>query len=385
MLDVLIRKANVNGAIVDIAIKDGVIVDIDNQIYGDANVVFDAQKRITIPGFVDCHTHLDKCLLNEQQPYQEGTGPQKGALTYEMKKNFTVEDITVRAEKMINRAIKTGTLHWRTNVDVDGSVGLKGIEALLKLKKKYEKLIHIQVAAFAQEGVFWDGQTEVLLEEALKIGADLVGGHTIAKGEGEKHIDFILDLAKKYGVKADFHLDESGNREHYLLPYLSKKIVENNLQGQVNGIHLCTLSALTPEELEEAMKYIEDAQLSITVAPTAISTRNIAPVKRVLKTGVPVGLASDNMRDFFNPLGSGDVKQVALLLSYLQRFFLQEEVEQVFKMITDGGAKVLSLKDYGIKIGATADVTVLDASSVNEVIAYQSQPAFTVRAGTVIE
>jgi cytosine/creatinine deaminase len=385
MLDVLIRKANVNGAIVDIAIKDGVIVDIDNQIYGDANVVFDAQKRITIPGFVDCHTHLDKCLLNEQQPYQEGTGPQKGALTYEMKKNFTVEDITVRAEKMINRAIKTGTLHWRTNVDVDGSVGLKGIEALLKLKKKYEKLIHIQVAAFAQEGVFWDGQTEVLLEEALKIGADLVGGHTIAKGEGEKHIDFILDLAKKYGVKADFHLDESGNREHYLLPYLSKKIVENNLQGQVNGIHLCTLSALTPEELEEAMKYIEDAQLSVTVAPTAISTRNIAPVKRVLKTGVPVGLASDNMRDFFNPLGSGDVKQVALLLSYLQRFFLQEEVEQVFKMITDGGAKVLSLKDYGIKIGATADVTVLDASSVNEVIAYQSQPAFTVRAGTVIE
>jgi cytosine/creatinine deaminase len=385
MLDVLIRKANVNGAIVDIAIKDGVIVDIDNQIYGDANVVFDAQKRITIPGFVDCHTHLDKCLLNEQQPYQEGTGPQKGALTYEMKKNFTVEDITVRAEKMINRAIKAGTLHWRTNVDVDGSVGLRGIEALLKLKKKYEKLIHIQVAAFAQEGVFWDGQTEVLLEEALKMGADLVGGHTIAKGEGEKHIDFILDLAKKYGVKADFHLDESGNREHYLLPYLSKKIVENNLQGQVNGIHLCTLSALTPEELDEAMKYIEDAQLSVTVAPTAISTRNIAPVKRVLKTGVPVGLASDNMRDFFNPLGSGDVKQVALLLSYLQRFFLQEEVEQVFRMITDGGAKVLSLKDYGIKIGATADVTVLDAVSVNEVIAYQSQPTFTVRAGTVLE
>lgn len=385
MLDVLIRMANVNGAIVDIAVNDGVIVDIDNKIYGDAKVVFDAKKRVTIPGFVDCHTHLDKCLLNEQQPYQEGTGPQKGALTYEMKKNFTVEDITVRAEKMINRAIKAGTLHWRTNVDVDGSVGLKGIEALLKLKKKYEKLIHIQVAAFAQEGVFWDGQTEVLLEQALKMGADLVGGHTIAKGEGEKHIDFILALAKKYGVEADFHLDESGNREHYLLPYLSKKIVENNLQGRVNGIHLCTLSALTPEELDDAMKYIEDAQLSVTVAPTAISTRNIAPVKRVLKTGVPVGLASDNMRDFFNPLGSGDVKQVALLLSYLQRFFLQEEVEQVFRMITDGGAQVLSLKDYGIKIGSKADITVLDALSVNEVIAYQSQPVLSVRAGTVVE
>lgn len=383
MFDILIQNANVNGAIVDIAIKDGLIADIDNKIYGDAKSVFDAQKKVTIPGFVDCHTHLDKCLLNESQPYQEGTGPQKGALTYEMKKNFTVEDITRRAEKMILRAIKSGTLHWRTNVDVDGSVGLKGIEALLKLKKKYENQIHLQVAAFAQEGVFWDGQTEALLQQAMAMGADLIGGHTIAKGEGEKHIDFILNLAKKYNVEADFHLDESGNREHYLLPYLSKKMVELDLQGRVNGIHLCTLSALTPEELDDAMKYIEEAKLKITIAPTAISTRNIAPAKRVLKTGVPVGLASDNMRDFFNPLGSGDVKQVALLLSYLQRFFLQDEVEQVFGMITHGGAKILSV-DYGLKIGGRGDVTVLDASSVNEVIAYQSQPVLLVRNGMMV-
>ncbi|PKM64753.1 MAG: hypothetical protein CVU96_01190 [Firmicutes bacterium HGW-Firmicutes-20] len=383
MLDILIRRANVNGVIVDIAIKDGLIIDIDNKVYGDATVAFDAQNKVTIPGFVDCHTHLDKCLLNEQQPYQEGTGPQKGALTYEMKKSFTVEDITLRAEKMINKAIKGGTLHWRTNVDVDGSVGLKGMEALLKLKKKYENQIHLQVAAFAQEGVFWDGETESLLEEAVKLGADLVGGHTIAKGEGEKHIDFILALAKKYDLEADFHLDESGNREHYLLPYLAKKVIELNLQGRVNGIHLCTLSALTPQELEEAMGYIEESKLKITIAPTAISTRHIAPAKRILKTGVPVGLASDNMRDFFNPLGSGDVKQVALLLSYLQRFFLQEEVDQIFEMITTGGAKVLSIKDYGIRIGSRADITVLDALTVNEVIAYQNAPVFLVRNGLV--
>lgn len=383
MFDVLVQNANVNGAIVDIAIKDGVIADIDNKIHGDAKVIFNAQKKVTIPGFVDCHTHLDKCLLNESQPYQEGTGPQKGALTYEMKKDFTVEDITRRAEKMILRAIKAGTLHWRTNVDVDGSVGLKGIEALLKLKKKYENQIHLQVAAFAQEGVFWDGQTESLLEQAMAMGADLIGGHTIAKGEGEKHIDFILNLAKKYNVEADFHLDESGNREHYLLPYLSKKMVELGLQGRVNGIHLCTLSALTPEELDDAMKHIEEAKLKVTIAPTAISTRKIAPAKRVLKTGVPIGLASDNMRDFFNPLGSGDVKQVALLLSYLQRFFLQEEVEQVFDMITFGGAKVLSV-EYGLKIGGRGDITVLDANSVNEVIAYQGQPVLLVRNGSLV-
>ena len=131
------------------------------------------------------------------------------------------------------------------------------------------------------------------------------------------------------------------------------------------------------------MKHIEEAKLKVTIAPTAISTRNIAPAKRVLKTGVPVGLASDNMRDFFNPLGSGDVKQVALLLSYLQRFFLQEEVEQIFHMITYGGANVLSV-DYGLKIGNRGDITVLDVNSVNEVIAYQSQPVLLLRNGSLV-
>lgn len=385
MVDLLIQHANVNGEIVDIAITDGNIVEVNKEINQEATKIVDAQKRVVIPGFVDCHTHLDKCLLNEKQVYVEGSGPEKGALTYTMKKEFTVEDITNRAERMIKKAIQAGTLHWRTNVDVDKSVGFKGIEALLALKKKYEKQIHLQVVAFAQEGVFWDGETEALLEEALKLGADLIGGHTIAKGEGEKHIDFILNLAKKYNVEADFHLDESGNREHYLLPYLSKKMIEMNLQGKVNGIHLCTLSALDPVELELAIQDIQACKLKVTVAPTAISTRHIAPVKRLLEANVNVGLASDNMRDFFNPLGNGDVKHVALLLSYLQRFFSEEDIQAVFDMITVDGARVISVDDYGIQAGRVADITILDAYSPKEVIAYQAQPVLLIRDGQLIK
>ena len=384
MLDLLIVNANVNGSIVNIAIKDGIIVNVGNSIYGEAKLVWDAKNNVAIPGFVDCHTHLDKCLLNEKQVYVEGSGPEKGALTYEMKKKFTTDDITERAERMINCAIRAGTLHLRTNVDVDASVGLKGIEALLELKQKYKDVIHLQVVAFAQEGVFWDGKTEVLLEEALKLGADMVGGHTIAKGEGKKHIDFILNLAKKYNVEADFHLDESGNREHYLLPYLSEKIKELGLKGKVNGIHLCTLSALTPPELELAIQDIQSCNLKVTIAPTAISTRNIAPAKQLLKAGVIVGLASDNIRDFFNPLGNGDIKQVALLLSYLQRFFTEEEIQQVFDMITIDGAQVISALDYGVEVGNRADITILNAHSAKEVIAYQAQSMLIVRNGIVL-
>ena len=205
MLNLLIKQANLNGEIKDIAIENDRIQMIDDQINEKAESIIYANGRIIIPGFVDCHTHLDKSMLNLKSDYVDGTGPEKSELTLARKREFTVEDITERAEFLIKRAIKSGTIALRTNVDVDASVGLKGIQALIKLREKYKDKITIQIAAFAQEGVFFDGQTQELLEEAIKLGADLVGGHTIAKGEGKKHIDYILNLAKKYNIEADFH------------------------------------------------------------------------------------------------------------------------------------------------------------------------------------
>lgn len=384
MLKLLIKQANINGQIKDIGISDGKIQVISDDVDLPSEYLFDAQKKIVIPGFVDAHMHLDKSMLNIKSNYVEGNGAQKGELTLQRKKEFTLKDIKERAESVIHRAIKAGTIAIRTNVDVDGSVGLKGIEALISLREKYKDLITIQVVAFAQEGVFHDNQTQMLLRKALESGADLVGGHTIAKGEGEKHIDFILNLAQEYHVEADFHLDESGLREHYLLPYLTKKMIEMDLVGRVNAIHCCTLSALSDEELASALQSMQESQLKVTIAPTAISTRSLAPVKKILEKGISVAIGSDNIRDFFNPLGSGDVKQGALLLSYVHRFYQEHETQQIWEMITNQGASLLGLKDYTIKEGLTANLTICDAYSIKEVIAYTSQPVLLVRNGKVV-
>ena len=381
MYDILVRDANIDGSLTDIAVEGGRVVAMGQGLAGTAAVTFDAAGRVTVPGLVDCHLHMDKSLLNERAAYVDGTGAEKGALTREEKAKFTVEDITERAERIIQRELKSGAVAVRTNVDVDAIVGLKGIQALLALREKYRGKLTIQVAAFSQEGIFADGQTDKLLVQAMEMGADLVGGHTITCGEGEHHIDYILSLAQRFGTKADFHLDESGNRENYLLPYTVQKIHELGLEGQVNGIHMCTLAALTPEERAEAIRLAAEAGMTATVAPTAISTRHIAPAKELLAAGMKVGLGSDNIRDFFNPLGSGDVKQVALLLSYLQRFFTATDVAAVWDMITAGGAQVLGLGQYGIEVGAPAHITVFDAATPAEVIAYQAQPVLLVRSG----
>ena len=380
-METIIKNALVDGKLVDIRVKDGVIDSI-GKFDQDG---YDACGKVAIPGFVDCHMHLDKCLLNELEPYQDGTGPEKGALTRKQKETFTVENITKRAERMIKRAIASGAVAVRTNVDVDAIVGLKGIEALLALREKYKNVLTIQIAAFTQEGVYADGKSDSLMREAVTMGVDLVAGHTIAAGEGEKAIDFILDLAAKNNMEAEFHLDESGNREHYLLPYLAERMKALGLTGRVNAVHMCTLAALEADELKRALELCSQVKLKATVAPTAISTRSVAPAKDLLQSGILVGLGSDNTRDFFNPLGSGDVKQVALLLSYLQRFFTSEQVMQIYDMITKRGAQLLGLKDYGISPGNPADITILDAVSPTEVIAYGAQPVYNMRKGLLTQ
>ncbi|HHY36457.1 MAG TPA: amidohydrolase family protein, partial [Firmicutes bacterium] len=219
------------------------------------------------------------------------------------------------------------------------------------------------------------------LRQALQLGADLVGGHTIVDADGKRHIDTILNLAREFDVEAEFHLDESGNREHYLLPYLARRMMELGLQGRVTGIHCCTLSALTPEERREALELIRESSLKIISAPTAIATRALAPVKELLAAGVLVGIGSDNVRDFFNPIGCGDIKQVALLLAYVQRFFTAEDIKQLWDMLTGKGAALLGCEGYGIAVGRRADVTVLAAHSPVEVLAKQAAPAVLIRGG----
>lgn len=381
-MDLIIRRANIEGEIVDIGIKGNEIMAVKEAIFEESHHEIDAEEKVAIPGFVDAHLHLDKSMLNEQVPYEDVSGPEKGALTRELKQHFTVENIKSRAERVIQHAIKSGSLHIRTNVDVDPLVGVQGIEALMSLKEKYKEFLTIQVTAFSQEGFVHYQKTTELLEKALEMGADLVGGHTIIDGDrGKEHIDIILDLANKYDVPAEFHVDESGLREHYLLPYLAEQVIEKNLKGRVTAIHNCTLNALNEAERVEAYNLMKESKLYATVAPTAISTRDLAPVKEMLKAGIPIAIGSDNIRDFFNPLGSGDVKQVALLLAYVQRFFKEDEVKEIWKAITRGGAKSLGIVDYGIIEGNTADITILDELNHTEVIAKQAQPFFVIRKG----
>lgn len=382
-----IRNGSLNGVLQDIELAASEIVSVTNP--GTKPVTddeYDAVGNMVIGGFADAHMHLDKSMLVHRAEYQDVAAPEKGRLTREQKAMLTEEDIYQNARSVVVRAVSNGTLAIRTNVDVDPIVELRGIRALLRLRDEFKDLVTIQVIAFSQEGVYNYPETPKLLEEALKLGCDGVGGHTIIDQNGEGHIDTILKIAREFNVTCDFHVDESGKPEHFLLPYLAKKTIENKLQGKVNAIHACSLSAMDETTTAETIALSKDAGLAFIIAPTAISTRNLTVSKALLAAGLTVNLGSDNVGDFFNPLGGAHVLHLVHLLAYVHRFFTAEERSLLLDMVSEGSESLFgrSLGSHGIVAHKRADITVLEGSDPRQVVANTAPPLLVVRNGETV-
>ena len=175
--DLVFRNARTRAAAepVDIGIKGGRIAAIAPELACEG-VEVDADGRLVLAGFVDTHIHLDKaCLLGRCGHNHRSVSDAIQAVAA-MKRDFTVEDVYARGQKVIERAVTSGTTRMRTHVEIDPRIGLRGYEAIKALKQDYAWALDLSICAFPQEGLTNDPGCEELLVEALRDGADLIGG-----------------------------------------------------------------------------------------------------------------------------------------------------------------------------------------------------------------
>ena len=341
----------------------------------------DAQGCLGLPGFVNSHLHLDKSLLMERCEYIDVPGPEKGRLTREQKTGMTKKDIKTRASRVMDEAVSTGNLVLRTNVDIDPLVGLNGVEALLELKGEYADRVSLQVVPFAQEGFEKFSGVYDLLLEAMKLNVDGIGGHTSIDSDGRTHINNILDLAERFGCGADFHVDEKAQPDDFLLPYLADAVKQRGMQGKINAIHCSSLAVVDEARADRCLEQVAEAQIRVIVCPTAMATRPVAPVKQLRKHGIHILIGSDNIGDFFNPLGSTSMPQMALLLAYNQRLFTAEELDFLWTTVTSGG---ISLIGTGDLLGSQANLTLVAACSVRDALRNNAPVVLNMRGGVIV-
>ena len=378
---------------VHVAIAEGRIAAIGREAPA-AREVIDLEGHLVTPGLVEAHIHLDKALLADRVGASAGTLDEAIRLTGEAKRGFTVDDIRARARRVLDMAIAAGTTAMRTHVEVDPILGLAALEAVLPLKTEYAPAIDLQICAFAQEGIVQTPGTEGLLRRALTHGADLVGGCSYNDTDAEQHIQIIFALARAFDVDADFHVDFFDEPDHLHVRQIIEDTVRTGWQGRVVVGHLTELAALPVVEQDLIIADLASAGIGVIALPATDLylmgrgdetnvRRGLTPLRRLLAAGVPVALASNNIRNPFTPVGTADLADLTFLTAVAGHMGTAREMRMLLDTITIHPARMLRLPDYGLAVGCRADLVVWDCARPEDVVAALPSRLVVIKHGRV--
>lgn len=388
MLDLLLKNAKINtdGSLLDIGVRDGKIESIESpyEAYtvssqGDrAGIIYDAGGQWVCSGFYESHIHLDKACILDRCNIEKGTLDEAVEETGKAKKNFTVEDVFKRASRVVEMAIKKGTMGLRSFVETDPKTGLRSFEAIKKVRDKYAFAIDIEICAFAQEGLTEERETQQLLEQALKNGADLVGGCPYKDEKPDRHIEMIFDLAQKFSVYVDFHLDFDLDPNNSSIPKIAEETRKRNYQGKVSIGHVTKLAAMSSEQRQKMADLLKDADIALTVLPATdiflngrdhgpLVPRGMVNANELSEKGITTTLSSNNILNAFTPYGDASLIRMANMYANIAQLSKDSALSEVYDMITKNAAKLLS-RQTEIKIGAPANFVVMESESSVEAI-----------------
>jgi cytosine/creatinine deaminase len=367
----------------DVAIDGETIAAIEPQIDGAAGGEHDGGGGLLVPGFVNAHQHLDKCMLgdvmrqNESQTLQEAI-----EITWDHKRNYTPEEIADRAGPVVEAGIVNGTTAVRGFADVDTIGGLVPVQGLLELKRRFEDKITFEVVAFPQEAIIRDPGCAKLMEQAMELGCDVVGGlpwYERLDKHGQEHVDFCFELAKR--TDKDIHMlaDDTDDPYSRTLEYLAVRTIEEGYQGRVTASHCGALAAYDDNHAARVIGYCKEAELSISTntqislvldgrADRGLVRRGVTRVRELLDAGVNVLSAQDDVNDPYYPFGKPDQVEVGQYTAHVAQLTYLPELETVFDMITVNAARAMRLEGYGVEPGDRADLCVIDAPTVREAL-----------------
>lgn len=375
MLDLLIKNAKLENyeKVMSIAVIDGLITEISPDITSESKTVHDAKDQFVCSGFYESHIHLDKACILDRCKIEEGTLDEAVSQTGKAKKEFTEDDVFERASRVIEMTIKKGTVGLRTFVETDPKTDLRSFNAIKKVKEKYRFAIDIEICAFAQEGLTDEKKTHDLLQEALRNGADLVGGCPYKDEDPDKHIEMIFDLAEEFDVDVDFHLDFDLDPNNSSIPKIAGETKKRKYEGRVSIGHVTKLAAMEKVQRNEMIALLKAAKVTLTVLPptdiflngrdhSPLIPRGMVNANELSERGVTTTISSNNILNAFTPYGDASLVRMGNMYANLAQLSKDEDLQEVFKMITENAAKLLSIQTE-IKVGSPATFVVLEADN----------------------
>jgi len=399
-LDLILRNATLPDGRrdIDIGVEGGRIVAIERNIEASAALEIDATGRLVSPPFVDCHFHMDATLsLGIPRMNVSGTLLEGIALWGELKPLLTHEAVAERALRYCDLAVAQGLLAVRSHVDVCDD-RLVAVEALLDVQKRVKPYLDLQLVAFPQDGYFRSPTAAANLERALNLGVDVVGGiphfeRTMA--EGAASVTALCEIAARRGLPIDLHCDESDDPMSRHVETFAAEVTRLGLGARAAGSHLTSMhsmdnyyvSKLIPLIAESGMRVIANPLINITLQGRHDGyprRRGMTRIPELRAAGIAVALGQDCVMDPWYGLGGADMLDVSHMAVHAQPMTSREAIRWSFDAVTEFPARVMGLEDYGLKVGAYADLVVLQAADPIEAVRMRAQRLAVIRRGNII-
>jgi cytosine deaminase len=344
-------------------------------------------------GLVESHFHLDKSrILDRVSALQDRRATDHMKRTSAIKHTFTVEDVYARASRTLEQCMLNGILHMRTHIEVDEPVGLKGFDAIERLKKDYAWGFDLELCAFLQEGWTQVPGAESNVVKALERGATVVGGAPRYDTDGAAQIDRIFALAKDFDVDVDIHADGGYTTDDMMIWQICDLTDRLGWGGRVAIGHGNKYSCLPEKELEVLGKRLAKSGVAVAVLPaTDIFTsgrhqehsvmRGLADANALVAQGANASIATNNVLNPFTPYGDCSLVRIANMYANVVQRGTEEDLAECFALVSERPARILRKDDYGIKVGNPADLVVWNARSPAEVIGTVAQPVTAYKRG----
>jgi cytosine/creatinine deaminase len=399
--DILIKNVALPGidGLRDIGIAGGRFTGIEPGLSSPSALVLDAEGRMAVAGFVEPHIHLDKALISERAPVNvSGTLTEAIEILWEIKRNYTVDEIADRAGRVLTRAIEHGISRLRSHVDVDPIGGTRPAEGLIRARERFRDWIDIQIVAFPQEGIVKSPGTEALMRRAIELGVDVVGGMPFNENSPEdsrRHIEIVFDIARAFDADIDMHVDETDDPNARTLEVVAELTIARGWQGRVTAGHTCALAAYSRDYADHVIAKLREANVNMIANPATNlmlqgrlddypKRRGVTQVKELLAAGVNVACGQDCVHDTFYPFGQNDPLEIGFLLCHASHMSQPAEILNVMEMVTSNGARALRVPDFGVAVGGVADLVVLDARDAREAFAIRTPRRWVIRKGRLI-
>ena len=392
--DLVIRNAKLrSGKLCEIGITSGKIESVAEKVDGSGKCELDAQQRLVTEPFIIAHLHLDKVLTGSLadeatlEEYHEGS--MSGAMTAielasRVKEHYVESEIVDRVRKVLADAEFYGVTEICAFSDVDTKAKLAGVRALLKVKEEFKDRIGIQIVAFPQEGIIKEPGTEELLYKAMDLGADVVGGIPwieLTDDDARRHIEIAFEIAKRYDADVSMLTDDAGDPELRTTEYLAMAAIRNGRVGRVTACHARATGLYNEVHHRKFAALLKKAEVGVVTDPHTGPLH--VRVKELLNAGVTVAISQDDVYDAFYPYGRCNMLEIAFLGAHLLWMMSKKDRETLYDMITVNAAKILRLKGYGLEVGNTANMVILNSHDLREAFTYHLEPSYVINKGTV--